>query len=93
MGFRNHEINSYIFKEILLLTLIGGLAGLPLGVLWHHFIMGVIDMEMIRFSNNIKPLSFIFAYLITIVFTFIVLMFTKKPLRKIEMIESLKSVE
>ena len=50
-------------------------------------------MEMIRFSNNIKPLSFIFAYLITIVFTFIVLMFTKKPLRKIEMIESLKSVE
>ena len=93
LGFRNHEINSYIFKEILLLTLIGGLAGLPLGVLWHHFIMGVIDMEMIRFSNNIKPLSFIFAYLITIVFTFIVLMFTKKPLRKIEMIESLKSVE
>ena len=93
LGFRDREINSYIFKEILLLTLIGGLIGLPLGVLEHHFIMGVIDMEMIRFSNNIKPLSFIYAYLITIIFTFIVLNFTKKPLKKIEMIESLKSVE
>ena len=93
LGFRDREINSYIFKEILLLTLIGGLIGLPLGVIWHHFIMGVIDMEMIRFSYDIKPLSFIYAYLVTIVFTFIVLNFTKKPLRKIEMIESLKSVE
>ena len=93
LGFRNHEINSYIFKEILLLTLIGGLVGLPLGVVWHHFIMGVIDMEMIRFSNDIKLMSFIYAYVITIIFTFIVLMFTRKPLRKIEMIESLKSVE
>lgn len=93
LGFRNHEINSYIFKEIMLLSVIGGVIGLPLGVLEHHFIMGVIDMEMIRFGTNIKLMSFIYAYVITIVFTLIVLMFTRKPLRKIEMIESLKSVE
>ena len=93
LGFRNHEINSYLFKEILLLSVIGGLFGLPLGVVEHHFIMGVIDMEMIKFSYNIKPLSFLLAYAITIVFTLIVLFFTRKPLRKIKMIESLKSVE
>ena len=93
LGFRNHEINSYIFKEIMLLSVIGGIIGLPLGVLEHHFIMGVIDMEMIRFGTNIKLMSFIYAYVITIAFTVIVLMFTRKPLRKIEMIESLKSVE
>ncbi|MBR6956906.1 MAG: FtsX-like permease family protein, partial [Erysipelotrichaceae bacterium] len=85
--------NSYIFKEIMLLSVIGGVIGLPLGVLEHHFIMGVIDMEMIRFGTNIKLMSFLYAYVITIVFTLIVLMFTRKPLRKIEMIESLKSVE
>ena len=93
LGFRNTEINSYIFKEIMLLAIIGGVFGLPLGVVEHHFIMGVIDMEMIRFGNNIKTLSFIYAYVITIVFTIIVLYFTRKPLRKIQMIESLKSVE
>ncbi len=93
LGFRDREINSYIFKEIMLLSIIGGLAGLPLGVLEHHFIMSVIDMEMIKFGNNIKLLSFAFAFVITIVFTVIVLFFTRKPLRKIEMIESLKSVE
>lgn len=93
LGFRNNEINSYIFKEIMLLSVIGGLVGLPLGVVEHHFIMNVIDMEMIKFGNNVKVMSFVYAYAITIVFTLIVLFFTRKPLRKIEMIESLKSVE
>ena len=93
LGFRDHEINSYIFKEIMLLSVIGGVFGLPLGVVWHHFIMNVIDMEMIRFGNNVKVMSFVYAYAITIVFTVIVLFFTRKPLRKIKMIESLKSVE
>ena len=93
LGFRNTEINSYIFKEIMMLAIIGGIFGLPLGVVEHRFIMGVIDMEMIRFGTNIKTLSFVYAYAITIVFTIIVLFFTRKPLRNIKMIESLKSVE
>ena len=56
-------------------------------------IMNVINMEMIMFGQNIKTLSFVYAFAITIVFSVIVLFMTKKPLRKIEMIESLKSVE
>jgi len=93
LGFRNVEIDSYIFKEIMTLAIIGGVFGLPLGIVEHRFIMGVIDMEMIRFGTNVKTLSFIYAYAITIVFTIIVLYFTRKPLQKIQMIESLKSVE
>ena len=93
LGFRNREVESYIFKEILLLSVIGGVLGLPLGVVEHRFIMGVINMEMIMFGTNIKPLSFTLAYVITLVFTVIVLLMTKKPLKKVEMIESLKSVE
>ena len=93
LGFRNYEVESYLFREIFLLTVIGALAGLPLGVLEHHFIMNVINMEMIMFGSNIRPLSFAFAFAITLIFTLIVLLFTKKPLRQIEMIESLKSVE
>ena len=66
---------------------------MPLGVVEHHFIMGIISMDMVRFGNNIYPLSFVYAFLITIVFTVIVLQLTKKPLRQIQMVESLKSVE
>ena len=93
LGFHNMEVNSYIFKEILVLTLIGGIAGLPLGVVEHHFIMRVINMEMIMFPQSIKPISFLYSFLVTMLFTLIVLFMMRKPLKKIEMIESLKSVE
>ena len=93
LGFNEHEVNLYIFKEILLLTLIGGILGLPLGVLEHHFIMNVINMEMVMFGMNISFLSFTYAFLITFVFTAIVLLFMRKPLEQINMVESLKSVE
>ena len=93
LGFRRGEVSSYISKEIFLLSVIGGLIGLPLGVIEHHFIMNVINMDMILFANNIKLPTFLYAYGLTILFTIIVLIMTGKPLRKIEMIESLKSVE
>ena len=93
LGFRNYEVESYLFKEIFLLTIIGAIAGLPLGVIEHHFIMNVINMDMIKFGQNIKTLSFLYAFAVTLVFSYIVLLMTKKPLRKVEMIESLKSVE
>ena len=87
------DINAYIFKEIILLTFIGAIIGLPLGVIEHHFIMNVIDMEMVKFGMNIKPLSFVYAFLITIVFAIAVLFCMRKPLKEVDMIESLKSVE
>ena len=93
LGFNHSEIDLYIFKEILLLTLIGSLIGLPLGVIEHHFIMNVINMDMIMFGMNIKLPSFLFAFTITFIFTGIVLLYMRKPLKKINMVESLKSVE
>lgn len=93
LGFHNGEVNTYIFKEIIILTIIGGLIGLPLGVIEHHFVMNVIDMEMITFGMDLSVLTFVRAYAITIVFTLIVLLFMRKPLRNVDMIESLKSVE
>ena len=67
--------------------------GLPLGVVEHHFIMNVITMDMIMFGKDVKPMSFVTAFVITIVFTLIVLLITRRPLKKVEMVESLKSVE
>ena len=93
LGFHNTEVNSYIFKEIFLLSLIGAFIGLPLGVLEHHFIMNVINMEMIMFGDQIKLPTFALAFAVTIVFTVIVLFLTRRPLKKVQMVESLKSVE
>ena len=93
IGLRDYEIYSYIFKEILLLSAIGGLCGLPLGKVLLKMVMSIIEIDMIMFPTQIKPLSYAIAYGITFIFTFIVLLFTRKPLRKIKMVESLKSIE
>ncbi|MBO7700060.1 MAG: ABC transporter permease [Eubacteriaceae bacterium] len=93
LGFNDHEINMYLFKEILMLSLIGALLGLPLGIAEHHMVMRALAMEMVMFGMNIKPISFILSLLMTMVFTVIVLSFMRKPLRAVDMVESLKSVE
>ena len=93
LGFNDFEVNSYIFKEIILLSLIGCVVGIPIGIIEHKFIMSVLNIEMIMYGNRIKFVSFIYSIIITIVFTIIVLMFMRKPLREVDMVESLKSVE
>ena len=93
LGFNDHEVNMYIFKEIMLLSLIGCIVGIPIGIIEHKFIMSVINIEMIMYGNRIKFISFVFSIIITIVFTIIVLTFMRKPLREVDMVESLKSVE
>ena len=93
LGFRDHEVNSYIFKEMFLLSLMGAILGIPLGKLFHAFIMGLLNMDMIMFGMNIKPMSYIISVGITILFTVLVMLFTLRSLKKIKMVESLKSVE
>ncbi|MCQ2553671.1 MAG: FtsX-like permease family protein, partial [Clostridia bacterium] len=93
LGFHDSEVNSYIFKEVFLLSVIGAVIGMPLGIVEHKFIMNVINMEMIMFGDQVKTQSFIYAFAVTVIFTVIVLLLTRKSLKKIEMIESLKSVE
>ena len=93
LGFNDKEINHYIFEEILILTIIGGLVGLPVGKLEHTIIMTTIDVEMVMFGSNIRFLSFFYGFLVTMCFTAIVLFFMKKNLKDVEMVESLKSVE
>ena len=93
LGFNNGEVYSYIFKEVFILSLIGMIVGLPFGKLELIFVMDIIDMEMVMFPTIVQPTSYLFAFLITMVFTIMVIMLMRKTLRKVEMVESLKSVE
>ena len=93
LGFNNSEVYSYIFKEVFILSLIGIITGLPFGKLELIFVMDIIDMEMVMFSTAVQPTSYLFAFLITLAFTILVIMLMRKTLRNVQMVESLKSVE
>ncbi len=93
LGFYDREVYSYITRETILLTLIGIALGLVGGYFLNYFILGTCEINMLRFAKIIKPMSYIYSALITVGFTIIVNIITYFALKKIDMIESLKSVE
>ena len=93
LGFYDNEVYSYISRETVLLTLIGILLGIFGGYFLTNFIMSTCETDMLRFSKIIEPLSYVYSIGITIIFTLIVNIVTYFALKKINMIESLKSVE
>lgn len=93
LGFYDKEVSAYVYRENILLTIIGAGTGLLLGILLHRIIMSVAEMDTVMFGRNIEPLSFLYAVLITIGFALIVNLAMYPKLKKIPMVESLKSVE
>ena len=93
LGFYPKETASYVFKENFALTAIGAAVGLFLGVYLHKFVMVNVDLEMISFDMRIEAQSYLFSFLLTFLFTAIVDVVMYYKLDKIDMVESLKSIE
>ena len=93
LGFYDREVYDYVTRETILLTLIGIVLGLVAGYFLNYFIIGTCEINMLRFNKTIEPLSYVYSTLITIAFTLIVNFVTYFALKKIDIIESLKSVE
>ena len=93
LGFKDREVAQYINRESILLTVLGALIGLVVGRILHLFIMNVIELDQIMFTREVSVLSHAIAFGFTILFGFIVNFVMKFKLRKIPMVESLKSVE
>ena len=93
LGFRRSEVKKYIFKENNLLAGIGGIVGIPVGIALHRYIMRTVEMDYLMFGRNIKWISFLYAFVLTILFSVIVNCMMTKRLNSIRMVESLKSVE
>lgn len=93
LGFFDPEVSAYVNRENVLLTVIGTGVGVFLGILLHRFVIKTAEIDMLMFGRTIAPVSYIYSVLLTFVFSAIVngAMFFK--LRKIDMVESLKSVE
>ncbi|MCD7803790.1 MAG: FtsX-like permease family protein [Oscillospiraceae bacterium] len=93
IGFRKSETNDYVFRENIVLTLMGIVIGLPLGVLLHAFVMSQIRVDMVSFKVIISPWSFVFTVILVVLFAIITDLILRKKISAIDMAESLKSVE
>ena len=93
LGFYDKEVYDYVTRETTILTAIGIILGLFGGYCLNYYLIGTCEINTLRFSKIVSPISYVYAVAITIIFTLIVNFATYFALKKIDMIESLKSVE
>lgn len=93
LGFNDKEISMYVYRETIILTIFGIIIGLLLGIGLNAFVLTVAETDEIIFAKEIHYLSYILAIIIMIIFTIVVQIITNFILKKINMIDSLKSVE
>ena len=93
LGFYDKEVSAYIYRENIFLTLFGIVLGEVLGVFLHRFIMVTVEMDNMMFGRNIDFPSFIFSAILTIIFAILVNSVMYYKLKKVKMVESLKSVD
>lgn len=93
LGFNDREMSQYVYRENLFLTLFGILLGLVLGKWLHQWLVLTVEIDMAMFCRSAKPLSYGLSVILTAVFSLLVNMAAKRRLRKIDMVESLKTVE
>lgn len=93
LGFYKNETASYVFRENILLTVVGSLVGIGLGKLLHWFIMQVLRVDLVTFDVRVTGLSYVLSVLLTFFFAMCVNFMLTGKLEKISMTESLKSVD
>ncbi len=93
LGFYDLEVDRYIFKENLILALLGDGVGLILGIFLVRFVVETAEVDMAMFGRDIHAMSFVLAAVLTVAFSCIVTVFMHRYLKKVDMATSLKSVE
>ena len=93
LGFTSREVDAYIFRETILLSIIGAAIGLVLGIFMVGFVITTAEVDQVMFGRDIHAASFAIAFALTMVFSGIVALAMRGKLRRIDMVESLKSNE
>ena len=93
LGFYHNETAAYVFREMVLLCFGGGLVGLLMGKGLHAFVMAQVDVEGMYFPTMVSPASYLTAFVLTMVFALLITTALRGKLKKIDMAESLKSIE
>ncbi|MCD8381335.1 MAG: FtsX-like permease family protein [Clostridiales bacterium] len=93
LGFRDKEMRDYVFRENIILTLIGIAFGLVLGKALHSYLITTVEVESVMFGRTAQPMSYILSVALTLLFALLVNWVAGRRLEKIDMVESLKTVE
>ena len=93
LGFYDSEVSAYVFRENILLTLIGDAVGLVAGIWLHKFVIQVAQTDSVMFGRDLPFWCFAAAFVMTVIFALMVDFIMHFRLKKISMVESLKSVE
>ena len=93
LGFFDMEVSQYVLRENIILTIAGILFGSLFGIFLHHYIIVTVEVDAVMFGRNIRTMSFLYCAVITCIFSVVVNGFMHMKLKKIDMVESLKSVE
>ncbi|MBR5733017.1 MAG: ABC transporter permease, partial [Lachnospiraceae bacterium] len=93
LGFYPNETAAYVFRENMALTVFGAIVGIPIGIWLHSYVMSNIKIDMVTFDVHINGISYLYAMVLTFVFAVLVDLVMSVKLAKINMAESLKSIE
>lgn len=93
LGFRKKEVYDYIFRENILLSMIGSIVGMGLGFLLHQFIIRTVELDLTMFVRDLTWTSYLIAVVMTLGFTMLINFTMRRVLNRVDMVESLKSIE
>ena len=93
LGFDRREVAAYVFREVIMLVVMGSLVGLVLGVFLEQFVVIAAEVDIVMFGRTIHWPSFVWAIVATLGFSGLVMLAMLPKLRGISMVESLKSVD
>ncbi|MBS6755928.1 ABC transporter permease [Hungatella hathewayi] len=93
LGFYNPELAAYVYRENIMLTILGSMVGIVMGYFLHRYVMTTVEVDMLMFGRQIRPVSYAYSVLMTYAFSAFVNLAMYDKLKGIDMVESLKSVE
>ncbi|ERL65756.1 FtsX-like permease family protein [Schleiferilactobacillus shenzhenensis] len=93
LGFYDNEVTMYIYRETIVLSLIGVLVGYGIGELLHQYILVVVPPDEVMFNPALGPLSFVLPFAVVAVITVFLGFFVNRRLKNVDMLEALKSVD
>ena len=93
LGFNHSETNSYVFRENIIMSIMGILVGCVLGYLMAQYLISTVEVSTVTFSRDIHWTSYLYSAGITMAFTVLVNLFMTKHIKAISMVESLKAIE
>ena len=93
LGFYDGELSAYIYRENVILTVFGVAMGMVMGKLLHQWLILTVEIDLLMFGRTVAPTSYLWAVLLTTVFSLVVNLAAHRKLKKLDMVESLKTVE